>query len=163
MAQFHPITDRFLETLRALGIAGDARVLVALSGGADSVALLHLLRFGSPDAGRALFAAHFDHAMRPESAGDAAWVAGLCRAWGVPLVSGRADAGLRTEEEARDARYAFLRQAREEARAEWIATAHHADDQAETVLFRVLRGTGIAGLAGIPAVDAPRGLVRPLL
>ncbi|HEU4560486.1 MAG TPA: tRNA lysidine(34) synthetase TilS [Longimicrobium sp.] len=163
MAQPDAFIQRFLENLRALGIADEARVLVALSGGADSVTLLHLLRFSSPDAGRAIFVAHYDHAMRPESARDAAWVAGLCRAWGVPLVSGRAEGGLRTEEEARDARYAFLGQAREEVRAEWIATAHHAGDQAETVLFRVLRGTGIAGLAGIPAVDAARGLVRPLL
>jgi tRNA(Ile)-lysidine synthase len=163
MAQPDPFTHRFLANLRALGVADDACVLVALSGGADSVALLHLLRFASAQAGRAVFAAHFDHAMRPESGRDAAWVAGLCRAWGVPLVTGRAESGLRTEEEARDARYAFLRQARDEVRAEWIATAHHADDQAETVLFRVLRGTGIAGLAGIPAVDAERGLLRPLL
>ncbi len=163
MVQLDPVTHRFLDNLRTLGVGDDARVLVALSGGADSVALLHLLRFAAMDGGRAIFAAHLDHAMRPESASDAAWVAGLCRAWGVPLITARAEGGLRTEEEARDARYAFLRQAREEVRAEWIATAHHADDQAETVLFRVLRGTGIAGLAGIPAVDAARGLVRPLL
>ena len=161
MAETHDLTRRFHQHLRDLGIAGDARVLVALSGGADSVTLLHLLRFAEP--GRTLFAAHFDHAMRPESARDAAWVAGLCRAWGVPLVHARAETPPRSEEEARDARYAFLRQARGETRAEWIATAHHADDQAETVLFRVLRGTGIAGLAGIPPVDAGRGVLRPLL
>jgi tRNA(Ile)-lysidine synthase len=163
MAEIDPFIRRFRENLRALGVGDDARVLVALSGGADSVALLHLLRFASPESGQAVFAAHFDHAMRAESGGDAAWVAGLCRAWGIPLVSGRAEGVLRTEEEARDARYAFLREARGEVRADWIATAHHADDQAETVLFRLLRGTGSAGLAGIPPVDAERGLVRPLL
>ncbi len=163
MADPDPFTRRFLDNLRSLGVGDGARVLVALSGGADSVALLHLLRFASAENGRAVFAAHFDHAMRPESGRDAAWVAGLCRAWGVPLIGGRAERGLRTEEEARDARYAFLRQARGEVRADWIATAHHADDQAETVLFRLLRGTGSAGLAGIPPVDAGRGLARPLL
>jgi len=163
MAEPHPLVPRFLENLRALGVGGEARVLVALSGGADSVALLHLLRFAPAEAARPLFAAHFDHAMRPESGRDAAWVAGLCRAWGVPLVTGRAEEAPRTEEEARDARYAFLRQARDEVRAEWIATAHHADDQAETVLFRILRGTGTAGLAGIPPVDEERRIVRPLL
>lgn len=163
MAQPDPLIPRFLENLRALGVGDEARVLVALSGGADSVALLHLLRFAAADGTRPLFAAHIDHAMRADSGHDAAWVAGLCRAWGVPLVTGRADPAPRTEEEARDARYAFLRQARDEVRADWIATAHHADDQAETVLFRILRGTGTAGLAGIPPVDEARGLVRPLL
>ncbi|HET7229425.1 MAG TPA: tRNA lysidine(34) synthetase TilS [Longimicrobium sp.] len=162
MAKPASLADRFHPDLRALGVSDDARVLVALSGGADSVTLLHLLRFAAGE-GRAVFAAHFDHAMRAESGRDAAWVAGLCRAWGVPLVHGRAETPPRTEEEARDARYAFLRQAADEVRADWIATAHHADDQAETVLFRVLRGTGIAGLAGIPPVDAGRRLVRPLL
>jgi len=163
MAEPDPFTRPFIENLRALGVGEGARVLVALSGGADSVALLHLLRFASTADGRAVFAAHFDHAMRAESGRDAQWVAGLCRAWGVPLIAGRAEGVLRTEEEARDARYAFLRQAREEVGAAWIATAHHADDQAETVLFRLLRGTGITGLAGIPPMDAGRGLVRPLL
>src|SRR5690349_156485 len=110
MRERDPITSRLTDDLRSLGVDTDARVLVALSGGADSVALLHLLRF-SAEPGRAVFAAHFDHAMRAESGHDAAWVAGLCRAWGVPLVRGRAETAPRTEEEARDARYAFLRQA----------------------------------------------------
>jgi tRNA(Ile)-lysidine synthase len=101
--------------------------------------------------------------MRPDSAADAAWVAGLCAAWNVPLVTGRAETPPRTEAEAREARYAFLQDARERAGADWIATAHHADDQAETVLFRVLRGTGVAGLAGIAPVDEARRLLRPLL
>ncbi|HEX8244298.1 MAG TPA: tRNA lysidine(34) synthetase TilS [Longimicrobium sp.] len=144
-------------------MAGGAHVLVALSGGADSVVLLHLLRFAARETGIAVSAAHFDHAMRAESEGDARWVAGLCRAWGVPLVAARADRPPRNETEAREARHAFLRDARERSGADWTATAHHADDQAETVLFRVLRGTGVAGLAGIAPVDEGRRLVRPLL
>ncbi|HEX8904006.1 MAG TPA: tRNA lysidine(34) synthetase TilS [Longimicrobiaceae bacterium] len=163
MGERPSFTRRFLDHLPSLGIRGGEHVLVALSGGADSVVLLHLLRFAARDVGITVSAAHFDHAMRPESERDACWVAGLCRAWDVPLITGRGRGGLRTEEEARDARHAFLRDARERAGAEWIATAHHADDQAETVLFRVLRGTGIAGLAGIAPVDAARRLVRPLL
>jgi tRNA(Ile)-lysidine synthase len=162
MATPRPLESRFHETLRALGMARGAHVLAAVSGGADSVALLHLLRFAAADA-VTVAAAHFDHAMRPDSAADAAWVAGLCAAWGVPLVAGRTDRPLRAEAEAREARYAFLAEARERTRADWIATAHHADDQAETVLFRVLRGTGVAGLAGIAPVDEARRLVRPLL
>ncbi|HEX8694308.1 MAG TPA: tRNA lysidine(34) synthetase TilS [Longimicrobium sp.] len=157
------LAERFRANLERLGLArGDAHVLVALSGGADSVVLLHLLRFAAADLGVAVSAAHFDHAMRPGSDADARWTAGLCASWGVSLLARRSDRALRTEEEARDARYEFLRAAKEEVGATHLATAHHADDQAETVLFRVLRGTGIAGLAGIPASD-PGGLVRPLL
>ncbi len=155
--------DRFRRSLDALGVRGTgAHVLVAVSGGCDSVSLLHLLRFAAEDDGLRVTAAHFDHAMRPGSARDAAWVRGLCRVWQVPLIEARADVAPRTEEEARDARYAFLRRAQAECGAAFLATAHHADDQAETVLFRVLRGTGLPGLAGIPPSDAS-GLIRPLL
>ena len=134
-------------------------MLVALSGGVDSVVLLHLLHFGAER--RPVVAAHFDHAMRAGSAADAAWVAGLCRAWEVPLVRGRADPPPRSEADARTARYAFLEQAAAQAGAALIATGHHADDQAETVLFRAARGAGLRGLRGI----LPRRgmVVRPLL
>lgn len=143
----------------AQGAPPERPVLVALSGGVDSVVLLHLLRFGA--ARPPLVAAHFDHAMRPGSGADAAWVAGLCRAWAVPLASGRAPAPPRTEAEARAARYAFLEEAAAQAGAAAIATAHHADDQAETVLFRAARGAGLRGLRGIlPQRDR---VVRPLL
>ena len=153
------LPDRFPDRLRALGMdAGGAHVLVALSGGMDSVVLLHLLRFAS---GVRASAAHFDHAMRPGSDADARWVRGLCAAWGVPLAEGIASEPLRTEEEARIARYRFLREQQKLVGATHLATAHHADDQAETVLFRVLRGTGVAGLAGIPEKEGD--LVRPLL
>lgn len=157
-----PLEERFRAGLAGLGLAGGGvRLLVAVSGGCDSVALLHLLRFHGGDAGVVLHAAHLDHAMREGSEADARWVAGLCAAWGVPLVSERLERAPRTEDEARRARHAFLRRAADAAGADLIATAHHADDQAETVLFRVLRGTGLSGLAGI----APRAgrLVRPLL
>jgi tRNA(Ile)-lysidine synthase len=137
-------------------------VVVALSGGLDSVVLLHLLRFGSPLEGVELRAAHFDHGMRPDSPDDARWVTGLCRAWGVELHVGRAEAIPRSEDEAREARYAFLERVRTQAGAQLVLTAHHADDQAETVLFRALRGTGRAGLGGIPSLREP-GLWRPLL
>jgi len=156
-------TERFRASLDALGVrGGGAHVLAAVSGGCDSAALLHLLRFAADDVGLRVSAAHFDHAMRPGSERDAAWVRGLCRAWGIDLLEARAEAAPRTEAEARDARYAFLRRAQRERGATHLATAHHADDQAETVLFRVLRGTGPAGLAGIPPRDGT-GLIRPLL
>ncbi|HUF76788.1 MAG TPA: tRNA lysidine(34) synthetase TilS [Longimicrobiales bacterium] len=154
---------RFREELHAHAApAPGERLLVALSGGLDSVVLLHLLRFGGATEGVDVVAAHFDHTMRSSSGDDALWVRGLCRAWGVPLHVGRAPAAPGSEEEARRARYAFLERVRVEVGARLVLTAHHADDQAETVLFRAVRGTGQAGLAGIPARREP-GICRPLL
>jgi tRNA(Ile)-lysidine synthase len=140
--------------------AGDT-VVVAVSGGVDSLVLLHRLRFAAPDLQLRLHAAHFDHRMREESATDVEWLKGVCRSWELPLHIGSAEQVPRTEAEARAARYGFLEQVAAKLGADWIATAHHADDQVETVLFRLLRGTGLDGLAGIPA---RRGrIIRPLL
>lgn len=136
-------------------------VLVAVSGGLDSVTLLHLLRFLTRDWQLRLVVAHYDHRMRAASAADGDWVAGVCRAWGLPLERGRASQPLRSESRAREARYRFLHSAADRCGAERIATAHHADDQAETVLFRMIRGTGVRGLAGIP--ERRGAIVRPLL
>lgn len=143
------------------GVPADAHhLLVAVSGGRDSVVLLHALRFLLPGRWQ-LTAAHYDHRMRPSSGADADWVAGLCRAWGIPLARGAAVEPPRSEADARSQRYAFLEQAADDLHADLILTAHHADDQAETVLFRLLRGTGLRGLGGIPA---RRGrILRPLL
>jgi tRNA(Ile)-lysidine synthase len=139
----------------------DSTVLVAVSGGIDSVVLLHLLRFAPRLPSLRLNAAHFDHRMRFGSEGDAAWVRGLCTAWQVPVVLGVADPPPRSETEAREARYAFLESVASRLRANRVAMAHHADDQAETVIFRLIRGTGPGGLAGIPHRRGP--FVRPLL
>ena len=169
-----PLAERVRETLRRLDVHGDGGgpLVVALSGGLDSCVLLHLLRFG-PTGAPPVVAAHFDHAMRRGSVADAHWVAGLCRAWSVPLFTGRADVPPTSEDAARRARYGFLRRVHDEVGARAVVTAHHADDQAETVLFRALRGTGLAGLAGIPEergpgshrgeADAAPRIVRPLL
>jgi tRNA(Ile)-lysidine synthase len=159
----NPLIQRFESSVgRLLDREVEGPLVVALSGGLDSCVLLHLLRFtlGSwPD----LLAAHFDHRMRAGSAGDAAWVRGLCQAWQVPIVMGSADRALHSEADARAARYEFLTGlAERQGEGARVLTAHHADDQAETVLFRVLRGTGISGLTGIPVAREP-GIVRPLL
>ncbi|HSM03722.1 MAG TPA: tRNA lysidine(34) synthetase TilS [Longimicrobiales bacterium] len=147
------------ETLPDLGALPSGPWVVAVSGGMDSVVLLHALRFGAP--GAPLVAAHLDHAMRPGSRADARWVAGLCRAWDVNLVAERLGAPPGGEAAARKARYRFLSSVADTTGARAVLTAHHADDQAETVLFRVVRGTGVKGLGGIAAV---RGrLHRPLL
>ncbi len=144
------------------------RVLVAVSGGADSMALLSLLcRW--PQPGLTVAAVHVHHGIRgAEADRDAAFVAEMCRAWKVPLFSVRADVPgiaarerLGLEETGRLVRYAVFARVAQMWRADVVATAHTASDQAETVLMHLLRGCGIAGLAGIPAV---RGrLVRPLL
>ena len=145
---------------RQLLSAGE-RVVVAVSGGADSTALLHLLRFapGLPELD--LVAAHFDHRMRPDSADDLAWLCGITRAWGIEFRAEEASVELSSEEDAREARYTFLQSIAAEVEGSKIATGHHEDDQAETVLFRIARGTGLAGLAGIPETREP-GIVRPL-
>jgi tRNA(Ile)-lysidine synthase len=132
----------------------------------DSMALLRDLRFRlrpgvDPRGTQALTVAHFDHGMRPGSTADARWLAGVCRAWDLPIVVDGPKRTLRTEEEARIARYGFLESVRSRREATAILTAHHADDQAETVLFRILRGTGVHGLQGIPSRRGP--VHRPLL
>lgn len=141
-------------------------VLCAVSGGADSVCLLDLVRrLGDVT----VLCAHFDHGIRgAESARDAAFVEALCKEWGVPFFPGRGDVpayaaanGLSIETAAREARYAFLERTAKEQGADVIATAHNLNDNAETILFRMARGTGLHGLTGIPA---RRGrIVRPLL
>lgn len=146
------------------------RVLVAVSGGPDSLSLLHVLWTGREARGlAAVEAAHLNHGLRgDEAAAEAAWVAAWCAARGIPCHVGRADvAALARErkrsrqEAARTARLAFLEETAARTGAQKIATGHTRDDQVETVLMNVLRGTGLDGLRGIPA---RRGLyVRPLL
>ena len=157
------LADRFRATMAEDGVirAGE-RVLVALSGGLDSTVLLHLLRHTAGLPPLELHAAHLDHRMRPGSTDDARWVRGLARAWSVPLACRALASPPANETEARDARYRFLEEARRQTGCHRVVTAHHADDQAETVAYRILRGTGLAGLAGIPRTREP-GLYRPLL
>ena len=147
------------------GVPGGIHLIVAFSGGLDSCVLLHALRFGAlarDGSTPNVSGAHFDHAMRAGSRADAAWSTGVCRAWGVPVVSEASSTRLTSEADARSARYAFLDRIRSAAGPDAVMlTAHHADDQAETVLFRALRGTGLDGLRGISRRRG--GLVRPLL
>jgi len=139
-----------------------SHVLVALSGGPDSMALLHFLAGLRRRWDLRLSAAHFDHGVRRESRVEAADVVRWAAAMGVVCEVGRPDRPLdRTQSAFREARYRFLARAASAVGATRTVTAHHADDQAETVLFRLLRGGGIAGLAGIPALRG--SIARPLL
>lgn len=124
-------------------------LVVAVSGGLDSVVLLHLLRFGALADPERLVAAHIDHGMRAESAADAEWVRQLCGTWQVSCVVRRLDAAPASEAEAREGRWQALAEVSAQAGAMAIITAHHLDDQAETVLHHVARGTGLRGLRGM--------------
>jgi tRNA(Ile)-lysidine synthase len=159
-----------------------AYVIVAVSGGADSMALLHALHHLAPLWEASLYVAHVNHNLRPEAAEDAAFVAGVAARLALPchiatIAPGTLDDDPRgPEEAARSARYTALRAVASELAAQHanapitIATAHHLDDQAETLLLHLLQGSGLAGLAGMAWVgDLPDSeepslrLVRPLL
>jgi tRNA(Ile)-lysidine synthase len=155
--------------LRASGMpARGSTLVVGLSGGADSVALTDALAALRRRRGFRLVAAHLDHGLRPGSADDAESCAELCRRLDVPFRRGEADVRARAarergglEQAARRERYAFLRDVREREQAAAIAVAHTRDDQAETLLLRLTRGTGLRGLAGMRPRRGP--WIRPLL
>lgn len=140
--------------------AGDAPIGIAVSGGPDSLALLLLAHAAW---GQRVIAATVDHGLRAESADEADYVARLCAGRGIAhstLMPAEPITGsLQTE--ARRVRYALLDRWRADNGADFIMTAHHADDQAETVMMRLNRGAGVGGLAGIRAVNGT--ILRPLL
>jgi len=149
------------------------RVAVAVSGGADSVALLRALILAAPEIGLVLSVAHVHHGLRgPDADADAAFVAELAAAHGLTLhrrdvdTPASAKANRETiEEAARNLRYAFFRELLASGQADSVATAHSLDDQAETVLHKLLRGAWTEGLGGIhPRIAEPKGaIIRPLL
>lgn len=177
--RFSRFASRFLTEWKCLGLPlKDARVIVAVSGGADSVALLLALDelLKAERLIVTLTVAHLDHGLRPSSPEDAAWVADLARRLGyefelerVPVKERARKASDNLEQAARLARYIFLSRLSEESpEASAVLTAHTMDDQAETVLLRLLRGSGAEGLGGIEPVRAWSAgskmlLVRPLL
>jgi len=137
--------------------------LVAVSGGADSVALLDLLHGLAPDLGLTLVVTHVDHGIQSGSRLVGSAVRELATKYGVPFELGELSLGTgTTETAARRARYAWLREVQQRLGATYLVTAHHQDDQIETVVLRALRGSAPAGLAGI-ARSGRDGLVRPLL
>ncbi len=138
-------------------------VLVALSGGPDSMALVHVLSLLAPRLQLRLASHAVDHGLRPEAADEIAVAKDYCRSLDVPFTSTRVvlKAGGNLQARAREARHTALREAAELMQCAWIATAHHAHDRAETLLMRIVRGTSIHGLGVMGALDAP--LIRPFI
>jgi tRNA(Ile)-lysidine synthase len=143
------------------------RAVVAVSGGADSVALLDLLHELAPTLGLTLVVAHADHGIASDSGAVGRSVRALAERYGLPFELGQLRLGpAATETVARAARYAWLREVQRRHGARYLVTAHQQDDQIETILLRLLRGSAPAGLAGIAARaggGGGGGLVRPLL
>lgn len=171
------ILDRVLNTLRRYdAIASGELVIVAVSGGGDSVALLHILNRSKDALGVDLHVASLDHGLRAEAGQqDLEFVAGLASRWRLPYTLGHADVpalssewAIGVEAAARRARYEFLARVARQQGARCVAVGHHAHDQAETILMNIVRGTGTRGLRGMRVVsDMPHyagiRLIRPLL
>ncbi len=170
-----PLHKELSRFLREMCVEREERVLVAVSAGADSVALLH----GLASIGQRVAVGHVHHGLRGAAAdADLVFVRDLCAELGVEFRAEHVDAtrrdGRSPEARARELRYSALERIRRELRCAWTATAHSTDDQAETVLLRSIRGSGLAGLAGIqprlesarvlrPTLGLPRALLRDYL
>jgi tRNA(Ile)-lysidine synthase len=178
-----PVKQQFLDQ-RVLGyirehhlVDAGQTMLVSVSGGQDSVCLLHLLNQLQPELGIKLHVAHLDHQLRgKESAADARYVARLAKSLGIPATVAKRDAaayqkehGLSLEEAAREVRYNFLAETAAAAGADAVAVGHTLDDHVETILLHLVRGTGTRGLRGLQPVTKRRvsgkdlTIVRPLL
>ena len=152
--------------LLRVGVRPGSSLLIGLSGGADSVALTSVLVELRERLRLRITAAHLNHRIRAaESDRDEAFVRAMCARLGIELIVERAD-GLATvanlEERARDARREFLLRVADQVQADFVALGHHRDDQAETVLMRLMRGAGAAGMAAM-AERGPGRLIRPML
>ena len=173
-------TNFFKDPSHLSGYGKESPILLGLSGGADSSALLHLLCGYASKAGASIFAAHLNHGIRTEDYGNEAdrdeeFCRELCQRLGVELFVKRLDipkmaakSGRSLESEAREARYEFFSEIMREKGIKILATAHNADDNLETQIYNISRGCGIEGLVGIPEVrpleSVDGGIViRPIL
>ncbi len=162
-----PLLTTVRETLvRHAMVAPGMRVVVAVSGGPDSLALLRALHELRAAVGISLIVAHLDHGFRLQGEKEAAFVQQVADSLAIPFVGGKLDvpgmlAARGPQDAARRARYAFLARVADDMQASRIAVGHTADDQAETVLIHLLRGAGSRGMAGMAAVEGR--IIRPLL
>ncbi|MBI4216724.1 MAG: tRNA lysidine(34) synthetase TilS [Chloroflexi bacterium] len=178
MARNDTLLKKAAQQVEGLGLASPAPLLVGVSGGPDSVCLLHLLWRLAPRLGLSLRVAHLNHGLRGQEADeDARYVAGLAQALGLPLHLGQADVAavakarrLSVEAAGRQARYGFFAATAAAVGAQGVAVGHTADDQAETFLLHLLRGAGLTGLRAMErrswwraAGQPPLLVLRPLL
>lgn len=161
--------EKVKQAIASFSINLDDKVVVAVSGGPDSVCLLHLLRKLRPPYRLSLHVAHLNHQFRPDAADEARFVAQLAGSWGLPYTISEQpilkfcrEKGVSKQLGARTVRYRFFNEVARTVNARWIATGHTADDQAETFLMRMLRGSGATGLSCIPALR-DGSIIRPLL
>ena len=167
------LRDRVLATIQTHGLFSPGeRVLVGVSGGPDSLCLLYLLAGMREQLGLRLHAAHLDHGLRPQARQEARLVERHCQGLDIPITLGRRDVRayrkrkrLSLEEAAREVRYDFFLRTARKVEAGAVAVGHTSDDQVETVLLNIMRGTGLRGLRGMAPVSSWKGLkvVRPLL
>jgi tRNA(Ile)-lysidine synthase len=166
----NPFVQRAKKTIQKyVMLQPGERVVVGVSGGADSMALLHVLWELRRDFRLSLVVAHLDHGLRPEGQAERSFVRKASAQLGIPFISRKVDVRekqkeqrLTLQEAAREVRYSFLLEAAKIHQATKIALGHTADDQAESIIMRLLRGSGTRGLGGIPPV---RGevFIRPLI
>jgi tRNA(Ile)-lysidine synthase len=160
----HPRT--LLKTIRRTLVDNkvhDRKILVALSGGPDSTALVHALSLLRAGLGLEIAAFGVNHGLRPEARAELDKARESCKVFGVPFsqTTVKIEGDSAIQEKARDLRYAALRAEKERLGYDLIATAHHADDRAETVLFRLLRGGKPPALSVLP--ELKNGLLRPMV
>lgn len=159
------LVPRIRETLeQRCGVRAGQRLLLGVSGGADSVALLHLLLEASITLELELEIGHFDHRLRDDSADDRDFVVAMGQNTGLPVHVDAWETPSPSEDAARNARFAFLTQVARERSCDAIALGHHLEDRLETLFLRLGRGSGLRGLAGMRwRRRGPVDLVRPLL
>ena len=160
---------KIIENIRENGLLENCRGLVlCISGGADSMSLLHFFLENKGLYGIPFTVAHVNHGLREESKDEEKYLREFCESKNIPIeilhadISGTKPKGKSTEEYAREVRYDFFNEVREKYGYTHIATAHNADDNAETLMLNLIRGCGIGGLCGIP-VKREDGIIRPLL
>lgn len=168
-AHFCLYIERFLT--HELGVNVDAgRVVVGLSGGVDSTALLLVHHYLAKRNDGQVIAVHLNHNLRDEAAADAAWASELCKKLGIPCIVESVDVaalaekeGVGVEEAGRSVRYSLFQRVLEDEKADYISVGHHLDDLSEDVLMRLIRGAGWPALSGMCGHDPERKLLRPLL